>query len=115
MRWDLIFMAIMYMIAGSMHFIKPSAYVKIIPEFLPKRRSLNLIAGALEVIFGIGLLFDSSKSYCAIGIIALLIVFFIVHINMLRGGKHSAGVPLWILILRIPLQFILIWWAYLYI
>ncbi|WP_127845052.1 DoxX family protein [Psychroflexus aestuariivivens] len=115
MKWDLILMAAIYLFGGIMHFIKPKAYVKIIPKFLPKRRTLNLVAGAFEIILALGLLFPKTRSFASIGIILMLIVFLIVHFNMLRGGKYSLGFPKWILILRIPLQFFLIWWAYLYI
>lgn len=115
MEWDLILMSILYVFAGAMHFIKPKAYVKIIPKFLPKRRMLNLLAGTFEIIAGIGLLFPKTQSISAIIIILMLIVFLIVHFNMLRAEKFALGVPKWILILRIPIQFILIWWAYLYI
>lgn len=115
MKWDLIFMAVIYIFGGVMHFIKPKAYVKIIPKFLPKRRTLNLIAGAFEILAGIGLFSPETRSYAAGLIILMLIVFLIVHFNMLRGEKFALGIPKWILILRIPLQFFLIWWAYLYI
>ncbi|MFO7745797.1 MAG: hypothetical protein R6V36_10495 [Psychroflexus sp.] len=108
-------MSIIYVFAGAMHFIKPKVYVKIIPKFLPKRRTLNLIAGTFEIIAGIGLLIRETRSYSAILIILMLIVFLLVHFNMLRGKNYSLGVPRWILILRIPLQLVLIWWAYLYI
>lgn len=107
-------MSVIYVFAGMMHFIKPKAYVKIIPKFLPQRRTLNLLAGAFEIIAGIGLLFPETRSISALGVIIMLVIFLLVHFNMLRE-KYSLGVPKWILILRIPLQFLMIWWAYLYI
>lgn len=115
MKWDLLLMSVMYVFAGSMHFIKPRAYVKIIPKFLPKRRSLNLFAGAVEIMAGLALLFPETRTYAAILIITMLVVFLLVHFNMLRSKELALGVPRWILILRIPLQFLLIWWASLYI
>ena len=115
MSWDLIRLSIMYILAGGMHFVRPKMYVKIIPKFLPKRRTLNLIAGAIEILAGAGLLFSETRSYSAILIIVMLIAFFLVHFNMVYGEINSLGVPKWALILRIPLQFVLIWWAYLYI
>lgn len=115
MKWDLLLMSIMYVFAGTMHFVKQKAYVKIIPKFLPKRRTLNLVAGAFEILLGLGLLFQDTRSYAAILIIAMLTVFFLIHFNMLREEKFSLGIPIWVLLLRIPLQFVLIWWAYLYI
>lgn len=115
MKWDLILMSIVYVFAGAMHFIKPKAYVKIMPKFLPKRRTLNLVAGAFEIMAGIGLLFTETRTYSAIFIISMLVVFLLVHFNMLRGEKYALGYPRWVLILRIPLQLVFIWWAYLYI
>ncbi len=115
MSWDLVVMALMYVFAGIMHFVKPKAYLKVMPKFLKARKFLNLLSGAFEIALGIGLLFDATRSFSALGIILMLIVFLLVHFNMLRGEKFALGVPKWILILRIPLQFILIWWAYLYI
>ena len=44
-------------------------------------------------------------------LIAMLIVFLIVHVNMLLPG-NQLGISPWILWLRIPIQFILIYWAY---
>lgn len=37
------------------------------------------------------------------------------HFYMLQGEKEAAGVPKWILVLRIPLQFGLMYWAYWYL
>jgi uncharacterized membrane protein len=115
MKWDLILMAAMYIFAGVMHFIKPKAYIKVMPKFFKARKELVLLSGLFEIALGLGLLFEETRSISSIGIILMLIVFLIVHFNMLRGEKFAFGIPKWILILRIPLQFILIWWAYLYI
>jgi len=114
MKWDLILMAAMYIFAGVMHFIKPKAYIKVMPKYLKPRKFLVLLSGVFEILLGVGLLFDITREISAIGIILMLVTFFLVHFNMLRGKKYSAGVPKWILILRIPLQFVLIWWAYIY-
>lgn len=115
MDTGLIFMSIMYALAGVMHFVKPKMYIAIIPDFLPQKSILNLLAGLAEIILAVGLLFSETRSVSAIGIILMLLVFLIIHFNMLRNKKTSRGIPQWILILRIPLQFFLIWWAYIYI
>ncbi|MGO2103561.1 DoxX family protein [Psychroflexus halocasei] len=115
MDTGLIFMSIIYVLAGAMHFIKPRMYIAIIPDFLPQKSKLNLLAGLIEIILAIGLLFSQTRSISATGIILMLFIFLIVHFNMLRNKKTSRGIPQWILILRIPLQFFLIWWAYIYI
>lgn len=108
-------MAMIYALAGIMHFVKPRMYVKIIPHFFPFRRVLNHLAGIAEFVLAIGLLFKETRAIAALGIFLMLIIFLIVHFHMLKNKKASMGVPQWVLILRIPLQFILMWWAYTYI
>lgn len=107
-------MALMYVVAGLFHFIKPKAYLRIMPRFLPYPKALVFWSGVAEVILGIGLVFPLTRNASILGIIAMLVVFLLVHFNMLRGKKEAAGVPKWILILRIPIQFVLIWWALFY-
>jgi len=113
--WHLYLMAAMYIFAGFMHFIKPHAYMRIMPKYLPNHRLLVYLSGIAEIILGVGLCFSLLKTFSIYGIIALLVVFLSVHIYMLTGEKASAGIPKWILILRIPLQFGLMYWAYQYL
>lgn len=112
--WGLLGMAVMYIIAGVMHFIYPKAYLRVMPTFLPAHKALVFWSGVAEIILGLALFFEEIRNLAIIGIVLMLLVFLLVHVNMLRGGKHAAGVPLWILILRIPIQFVLIWWALFY-
>jgi uncharacterized membrane protein len=112
--WDFYLMAAMYAFAGSMHFIKPKAYLRVMPDFMPKPKLMVYLSGIAEIILGGFLLVPDLKNWAIIGIVAMLVIFMIVHINMLRGGKHAAGVPIWILILRIPIQAVLVWWAFQY-
>lgn len=109
--WDLYLMVVMYAFAGIMHFIKPKAYLKVMPDFMPRPRLLVYWSGIAEILLAGALLIPTLKNWAIIGIVAMLLVFMIVHVNMLRGGKHAAGVPMWILILRIPVQAVLVWWA----
>ena len=112
--WDYYLMAAMYGFTGMMHFIKPSVFVKVIPDFMPKPKLLVYLSGVAEIVLAVALLFYDLKNWAILGIVAMLAVFMIVHINMLRGGKHAAGAPMWILILRIPIQAVLVWWAFQY-
>lgn len=113
--WHLYLMAFMYVFGGAMHFIKPKAYMRIMPRYLPNHKSLIFISGIAEVILGISLCFSITKNLAIWGIIAMLAVFLLVHFYMLSGKKAAAGIPKWILILRIPLQFGLMYWAYWYL
>ena len=104
-----------YIFAGIMHFIKPKIYMRIMPRYLPNHKFLVYLSGVAEIILGIGLCIPAVKAFAIYGIIAMLIVFLLVHFYMLSGKKASAGIPKWILVLRIPLQFGLMWWAWVYL
>lgn len=113
--WHLYLMAILYFVAGAFHFIYPKMYLRILPRFLPYHSSLVFWSGVAEILLAITLCFSTTKNWAIYGIILMLVVFLLVHFYMLSGEKASAGIPKWILILRIPLQFVLMYWAYGYL
>lgn len=105
-------MAAMYIFAGTMHFIKPKAYLRIMPRYLPSHKALVFWSGVAEIALGLGLCFTLTKNLAIWGIIVMLVVFLLVHFYMLSGEKASAGIPKWVLLLRIPMQFGLMYWAF---
>ena len=108
-------MALIYILAGIFHFIKPKIYIKIIPSYLPNPEILVLLSGLAEIVLGIGVMIPVLKTYALYGIILMLISFFSVHFYMIEHKKAASGIPFWVLLLRIPLQFLLIYWAYIYL
>lgn len=114
---SLYIMAIIYIAAGLNHFKNAKFYIKIIPPYLPFPKWLNWISGVAEIILGIMLFFPEYRSLAAWGIIALLIAVFPANIyHFTSKGKTLPGLkaPLWGLALRLPFQFVFIYWAYLY-
>lgn len=104
-------MATLYIIAGINHFIMPGFYIKIIPPFLPKPKLINWISGLAEIVLGVLLFIPVYSSFAAWGIIALLIAVYPANIyHFMKGLRKKRMV--WVLALRLPLQFLLIWWAY---
>lgn len=113
--WHLYLMAGIYVAAGLMHFVYPKMYLRIMPKYLPLPKFLVYLSGAFEILLGVGLCFQETKNVAIYGIMAMLLVFLLVHFYMLKGEKESAGFPKWLLMLRIPLQFLLMYWAYAYL
>ncbi|MEQ8553288.1 MAG: DoxX family protein [Cyclobacteriaceae bacterium] len=111
---SLYLMALLYMIAGIMHFLYPKVYFKIIPPFFKHKKWINWISGAAEIILAIGLVIPATRSLAAWGIIALLIAVFPANVYHLQLGGAGMKIPKWILWLRLPFQGLLIYWAYLY-
>ena len=115
MTWHFITMACMYIFAGLMHFIKPKAYIKVMPDYFKHKDFLVYFSGVAEIVLGIALFFELIKDFAIYGIVLMLLIFLTVHINMLKGKREAMGIPKIILILRLPLQFLLIWWALYYL
>ncbi|CAM4021496.1 DoxX family protein [Flavobacterium weaverense] len=114
LHWHIYVMAFIYVIAGINHFRNPRLYIKIIPPYFPNPKALNAISGVAEILLGIGLCIPAVSNYAAWGVIALLIAIFPAHIYMYFDEKARMGLPKWVLLLRMPLQIALIYWAYQY-
>src|SRR5688572_24211675 len=108
-------MAAVYALGGIYHFINPGFYISIMPAWLPFKEVCNYLGGISEIILAIGLLIERTRIISASLIIAMLIVFFfLIHIPMALQFYRTGHPGLWIAIIRLPLQFLLIWWAWLY-
>ena len=107
-------MAALYIVAGSLHFIRPAVYEKIVPASLPAPHLLVQISGAAEILGGLGLLMPVTQTAAAWGLIALLLAVFPANLTMVTDHARFPTIPLWAAWLRLPLQLPLIYWAWLY-
>ncbi len=107
-------MAAFYMFAGISHFRRPAFFLSITPSWVPFPKKMNLIVGSIEIIVGILLLFSQTRFYAAWAIILLLIIVFpanVFHFQKALRKKRAVGLTL----IRLPLQLLLIYWAYSFI
>lgn len=112
--WHLYLMAILYVLAGINHFRSPKFYERIIPPFFGNAKLLNQLSGAAEILLGILLLIPQTTSLAAWGVIALLIAIFPANIYMATNDRAGMNLPKWILYLRLPMQLVLLAWAFYY-
>lgn len=112
--WSLYLMSSIYLLAGIFHFIKPKTYKAIMPKYIPNREILVYLSGIAEIVLAIMLWFPSTRNMAIYGIILMLFVFLLVHFYMVTD-VYRTKIPSWALWLRIPLQFVLMWWAYQYL
>ena len=105
--------AFIYIAAGLNHFINPKGYLAIMPPYIPAHNLMVMLSGIAEIILGIGLLFPATRSLSAWGIMLLLIAVFPANIYMATSNRFRKF-PAWLRWARLPLQGILIWWAYRY-
>jgi uncharacterized membrane protein len=105
-------MAAFYILAGVNHFRNPAFYLRMMPPYLPAHELLNYVSGAAEILLGAMLLIPRWTRLAGWGLIALLIAVFPANLHMALNAEQFADVPRWFLYLRLPLQLVLILWAY---
>lgn len=110
----LIVTAIVFVVAGILHFVIPKFYLAIMPSWLPSPLLLVYVSGVAESLGGLGLLLPATRTAAAIGLILLLLAVFPANIEMLRLAQARGASPLfqaacW---LRLPLQPLLMYWVW---
>ncbi|MCO8123963.1 hypothetical protein NHH03_19620 [Stieleria sp. TO1_6] len=104
-------MAIALIVAGTMHFANTGFFMKIMPPYLPLHKELVILSGAFEILLGVLLLVPRCSRLAAWGIIALLIAVFPANIYLYQHQDILPASPT-IHLLRLPLQGVLILWAF---
>lgn len=100
---------------GTLHFVRPEDFVKIVPAFLPAPLFLVYLSGFFEIAGGLGVLLERTRRLAGLGLVALYLAVFPANINMAvhdiqPAGAHIPTAALW---LRLPFQLLFIgvaWW-----
>lgn len=104
-----------FILAGMNHFFVPKFYTMIMPPSLPAHLQLVYISGVLEILGGAGVLFPRTRRWSGWGLIALMFAVYPANIYMARNPDKFGNIaPPWALIVRLPLQFVLmgiIYWV----
>ena len=106
--------SLFYVTSGINHFWHRDFYLGIMPDHYSHPDALVSISGVAEILGGIGLSIPATRRAAALGISALLVVFLDVHQFMLPHPQRFPHVPVWALWSRLPLQAVLIAWAWRY-
>lgn len=111
-------LAALFIGSGILHFTDSTPYVRLMPPMLPAPLQLVYLSGAIEGSLGAMLLIPRTRRFAAWALILTLIAIFPANIYgaTSAGGDHPAmpGIPVWAAWGRLPLQFVLIAWAYWY-
>lgn len=105
-------LAAAFILGGINHFVMPEFYLRIMPPYLPAHLFLIYLSGFFQTAFGVLLLIPKTTRLAAWGIIALLIAVFPANIYMAMNTELFPAVSPLLIYLRLPLQIVLIWWAY---
>jgi uncharacterized membrane protein len=109
-----VLMSAFVIVAGTLHFLSPAPFIKIVPDYLPAPALLVYVSGFFEILGGIGLLIPPLRRAAAWGLVALFIAVFPANVNMAVNDIVLQGIPHIPLLywLRLPLQAVLIAWAW---
>ena len=107
-RWLL---AALMLGSGTLHLAWPAAYQKVMPPYLPRHFELVCLSGVIELVLGVLLLVPRWSRRAAWGVIALLVAVFPANVYLYQHQELVPGPPL-LHLLRLPLQAVLILWAY---
>jgi uncharacterized membrane protein len=113
--WHQYLIGALFVLAGANHFRQPKIYERIMPPYIPAIPTMVMLSGIAEMILGFMILTPASQILAAWSIIIMLLLFLPVHIHMLQNEEAAMKLPKWMLIIRIPLQFGLMLWAYQYV
>lgn len=99
---------------GVMHFVDPDAFVRIMPPWVPWHLAMVYISGLFEIFGGVGLVPERTRSQAGYGLVALYVAVFPANLHMALHDipLGDEPVPSWALWARLPLQAVLIAWAY---
>ena len=95
-------LALFLIVAGTLHFIVPDVYSKIMPPDLPWPLELVYLSGAIELMLGLLLPVPRCTRLAAWGIIALLIAIFPANLYLYQHQEIMPAPPL-LHLLRLPL------------
>ncbi len=103
-----------FVLGGANHFRNPDLYVKMMPDYLPMHLGLVYVSGVIEIILGVLLLIPKTQKLAAWGIICLLIAIFPANLHMYNNPESFPDIPPLFLAIRLPLQLVVVYWAYRY-
>ncbi len=108
-RWIL---AIVFVLAGIYHFVNPAIYLRIMPPYLPAHLLLIYLSGFFQIVLGVLLVVPKFTRRAAWGVVGLLIAVFPANIFMAMNTELFPEINPILIWLRLPLQFVMMAWAY---
>jgi uncharacterized membrane protein len=95
-----------FVLAGTMHFVIPRAYRRIMPPYVPAPEAMVYASGVAEIAGGVGLIARRHRRLAGWWLVATLLAVFPANIHMALHPERYPKVPggkasLWA---RLPLQ-----------
>ncbi len=106
-------LANLFIAAGVNHFVMSRAYERIVPPPLRAHAERVVqVSGVAEIAGGVGVLVPATRRLSGLGLVALLVAVFPANVQMAREPHHYRRIPRWALYARLPLQPLMMLWAW---
>jgi uncharacterized membrane protein len=113
MRWSQRLLAAFFIGSGVNHFTMRRAYEQIVPPRLAGDATLLVqVSGVAEIVGGLGVLSARTRSPAGLWLIAVLAAVFPANLYMAQAPERFHKIPRWALYGRLPLQPLMMWWAW---
>ena len=111
-KFSLFGLSLFFIYFGIDYFINPEFYLSIMPPAFPLHVEAVYISGFFEILGGISVLIAPLRKIAGWGLVALLICVYPANIYMAITPEAFPEISIGLLYLRLPLQFLFIYWAY---
>lgn len=106
-------LAAFFIASGINHFVSRRFYEAIVPPRLQhEAKRVVDVSGVAEIVGGMAVLLPWTRRASGPGLIALLAAVFPANVYMAREPERFEKVPRWALYARLPLQPLMMWWAW---
>ena len=107
-RAGLGFVFLWFFIGGLAHFFFTETEMGILPPWVPWPRETILISGVFELLGAVGLLWRPTRRAAGWGLFALTVAVTPANVYMLQRADLFPTIPYWVLVVRLPLQVVLL-------
>jgi uncharacterized membrane protein len=101
-----------FVFAGTMHFVIPRTYERIVPPYLPAHRELVAASGVAEIAGGLGLLHPRTRRAAGWWLLATLLAVYPANVHMALNPGDFPQIPRAALWARLPLQAVFAAWVW---
>ena len=114
-------LGLFFVAAGVSHFTDAGFFRQLVPPILPAPELIVIVSGVAEIVLGVLVMIPATRRLAAWGLIALLVAVYPANIYQALYNPILIDPPAWIgqpsqraLYIRLPLQLVLIYWAWRY-
>jgi uncharacterized membrane protein len=107
-RIGLWFVFLYFLIGGACHFLYTPLFVQIVPPYIPFPLLAVIVSGIFELLGAAGLMIKRTRSAAGVGLTLLTLAVTPANVFMYQHADQFSQVPSWLLLVRLPLQLVLI-------